>query len=363
MYGVANGLGPEGIEAVSRLAFLEMAEAGITAVGEFHYLHHQADGTPYVDRDELAKRVICAATSVGIRVCLLRVAYGRNEPGVPIRENQRRFGDRDPDAVLAAIARLEQLDDPLVSVGLAPHSVRAVPPDWLEPLSAFKGIVHSHVSEQRREVSLCRAEHGTTPVGALAAAGLVGEWFTGVHLTHPDPADLSTLRELNGAVCVCPSTELDLGDGFFPLEGREGLRLCVGSDSQSLIEPLAEARAVEYHGRALAGQRNLMAQPGIKDSLARRILAIAGVEGARCLGLDSRGIAVGAPADFTILDCNRPAACGVPPLEAAAFVADPSWIRSVWVNGREIVSDGRHPDREGIVREARPCIKNVLASL
>jgi len=363
MYAVANGLSPEGIEAVSRLAFLEMAEAGITAVGEFHYLHHQVDGTPYMDRDELAKRVIRAATSVGIRVCLLRVAYGRNEPGVPLGDEQRRFGDRDPDAVLGAIARLEQLDDPLVSVGLAPHSVRAVPPDWLEPLSVFNGIVHSHVSEQPREVSLCRAEHGTTPVRALRDAGLVSERFTGVHLTHPDPADLSALRELDGAVCVCPSTELDLGDGFFPVEGRAGLRLCVGSDSQSLIEPLAEARAVELHGRALAGRRNLMAEPGVRDSLARRVLAIAGVEGARCLGLDGRGIAIGAPADFTILDCNRPAACGVPPLEAAAFVADPSWIRSVWVNGVEIVSDGKHPDREVIVREAGSFIKEVLASI
>jgi formimidoylglutamate deiminase len=363
MYAVANGLEPEGVEAVSRLAFLEMAEAGITAVGEFHYLHHEADGGRYGDPDELAKRVIAAATSVGVRICLLRVAYGRNEPGVPLRSNQRRFGDRDPEAVLDAIGRLRQSDDPLVSVGLAPHSVRAVPPDWLPVLSAFDGVVHSHVSEQPREVALCRAEQGTTPVGALAAAGLVSDRFTGVHLTHPAPEDLRILRERDAAVCVCPSTELDLGDGFYPLEARDGMRLCIGSDSQSLIEPVAEARAVEYHGRALAGRRNVMATAGVRDSLSRRILDIASVEGARCLGMDSRGIAIGSAADFTILDCARPAACGVPPLEAAAFVSDPSWVRSVWVNGVEIVSEGHHPRRQEIVAAAQPHISKVLAGI
>lgn len=363
MYAVANGLEPEGVEAVSKLAFLEMAEAGVTAVGEFHYLHHQADGTPYNDPDELAKRVIAAALSVGVRICMLRVAYGRNEPGVPLGQNQRRFGDRDPEAVLAAIQRLRQLADPRVSVGLAPHSVRAVPPAWLPTLSSFDGVVHSHVSEQPREVSLCRLEQGTTPVGALSAAGLVSDRFTGVHLTHPEPEDLRILREHNAAVCVCPSTELDLGDGFFPLEAREGLRLCIGSDSQSLIEPIAEARAVEYHGRALAGRRNVMATPGVRDSLSRRILQMASVDGARCLGLPSGAIEVGAPADFTIIDCDRPAACGVPPLEAAAFVADPSWVRSVWVNGVEIVSGGQHPHRREIVEAARPHIAKVLEGI
>lgn len=352
MYAVANGLSPEGIEAVSRLAFLEMAEAGVTRVGEFHYLHHQPDGTTYADPDELARRVIAAATDVGLRICLLRVAYARNGAGQPLRPDQARFGDRDPDAALAAVERLATLADERVSVGLAPHSVRAVPLDWLAAFASYDGPVHAHVAEQPAEVEACRAEYGASPVQVLERAGLLSERFVAVHLTHPSPGDVDRMRQNQASVCVCPGTELDLGDGFLPLEART-LPLSIGTDSQATIDPLAEARAVELHARGLAGRRNVFGRPGERHAVAAEILSIATSGGARALGATS-GIVAGAPADLVAIDLRRPAAAGVPPLEAAAFVATPEWVSDVWVAGERVVQDGRHPRREAIIEAARP---------
>ena len=361
MYGVAGTLPPEGVHAVSRLAFLEMAEAGITRVGEFHYLHHAPDGTPYADPEELARRVIAAALDVGIRITLLRVVYGRNGPGEPLAGAQLRFADRGPEDALAALDRLGDLAGDRVGLGLAPHSVRAVPGVWLRDLAGFAGVVHAHVAEQPREVAICRAEHGRSPLQVLAAAGLVSERFTAVHLTWPDEGDLTRLRDAGGRVCACPSTELDLGDGFLPLAARE-VPLCVGSDSQARIDLLGEVRALEWHGRAVAGRRNVMSPPGERHGLAARLLDIATRGGARALGVpvpDAAGLAAGRPADLVALDLERPAAAGVPPLEAVVFGGGPEWVTDVWVAGERVVADGRHPRREEVARAAAPWLSGV----
>lgn len=354
MYAVANALDPDGVEAVSALAFLEMAEAGVTRVGEFHYLHHAPDGTRYADPDELARRVIAAARGVGIRICLLRVAYARAGPGATLRDDQRRFGDRSPDDVLAALARLSGPGDDGVTVGLAPHSVRAVPADWLAAFGSYPGVVHAHVSEQPAENRACQGEHGASPLAVLDRAGLVHERFTAVHLTHPLPGDVDLAAARGASVGLCPSTELDLGDGLLPLEARERLRVGLGSDSQAVIDPLGEARTLELHARALALRRNVLAPEGDRHGLAERLLRAASTDGDRMLGGAGEGIAPGAPADFVVLDLDRVAADGVPPLEAAAFVATPEWVDEVWVGGRRIVVAGRHPAREAIRAGARP---------
>lgn len=342
MYGVANALSPEGVEAVSRLAFLEMAEAGFGAVGEFHYLHHQPDGTRYADPDELARRVLAAAAAVGIRICLLRVVYQA------ARDDQRRFGDRSPDEALAALARLPG------AVGLAPHSVRAVPAAWMPTLATWQGVVHAHVSEQQAENAQCHAVTGGSPLRLLASHGLVSSRFSAVHLTYPLAGDLELLLGADAGVVVCPSTELDLGDGFLPLDVRETARMSIGTDSQARIDPWAETRDLELHGRGLAGRRNVLAPPGDRHGLAERLLNAGSRAGSRALGFDDRGIAVGAPADLVALDLRRPGALGVPPLEAAAFVATPEWVDALWVGGRPVVRGGHHPDREAIVAGARP---------
>jgi len=354
MYVLANNLSPEGLEAVSALAFLEMAESGITEVGEFHYLHHQADGTPYADPDELAHRVIAAALRVGIRITLLRVAYATSAPGQPLEPMQRRFGDPSADEVLAAIERLQAHPDPRVQVGLAPHSIRAVPVDWMTRLATFPGVVHAHVSEQPAEVHTCLERHGVSPLKLLAEQGMVSDRFTAVHMTFPQPGDAMLLRESGARICVCPSTELDLGDGFLPLELRDGIDLCVGSDSHARIDLLDEARSLELHARALANRRHILTPVGEPHGLAERLLGSATLSGRRSLGHPGAGIESDAPADLITVDLNRTAAHGVPPLEAAAFIATPDWIDDVWVAGVRIVKDGRHEGREEILHAAKP---------
>lgn len=352
MYRTANRLDPEGVFQVSRLCFCEMAEAGITHVGEFHYLHHQPDGTRYDDPDLLARRVIDAALDVGIRITLLRVVYARNGAD-PLRDDQRRFGDASPDDPLAAVQRLGGIADERVSVGLAPHSVRAVPVDWMPELSSFEGLVHAHVSEQPAENTFCLEAHGRTPLQVLAEGGLVHDRFTAVHLTFPSPEDLLIARGSGMSVCACPVTEQDLGDGFLPVEARE-LPVCVGSDSHARIDLFEEARSIELHARALAGRRGVLAPPDDRHGLARRLLGIATAAGVRSLGAPRAEIAVGAPADLIAIDLDRPAALGVPPLEAAAFVANPEWVHTSWVSGRVIVEAGRHRRRQEFLTEAAP---------
>lgn len=354
MYATANELSPDGVEAVARLCFMEMAEAGVTAVGEFHYLHHDPVGRPYDDPDELARRVVQAALDVGIRVTLLRCAYARSGFGQPPTQAQRRFIDGSPDDVLAAAQRLSQGADPRVNVGLAPHSVRAVPAEWLPEFASFDGPVHAHVAEQDSEVQACFRAHGCSPLNLFAQAGLVNERFTAVHLTLPSDGDTQTITESGASLCVCPSTELDLGDGFLPLPLRSHPWLCIGSDSHAVIDPLAEARALELHGRGQARRRLVMLQSPQLQALAARILRSASAAGRRSLGRDAGPLTVGSQADLCALDLDRPAADGVGPLVAAAFVARPEWISQLWVAGEPVLDGGRHPRRAAIREAASP---------
>jgi formimidoylglutamate deiminase len=351
MYGVALGLSAEGVQAVSALAFLEMAEAGVSRVGEFHYLHHQPDGTPYQHPDELAHRVLAAAEEVGIGITLLRVSYGRAGMGQPLRHDQRRFADAHPDAALEAVERLRARG---AQVGLAPHSVRACDRDWLTSLARHEGVVHVHASEQPAENVACEEEHGCSPTELLRRVGLLSERTTLVHLTHPLPGDLERVTEADATVCVCPSTEMDLGDGLLPVEVRERARLCLGTDSHAQIDLLREATTLEMHARALAGRRNVLTPRGERHGLARRLLQAATTAGSRSLGADARGLVAGAPADLVAIDLRRTAAEGVPPLEAAALVATADWVDQLWVSGRPLLRAGQHPERERIVARARP---------
>lgn len=354
MYRVANSLSPEGVEAVSRLAFLEMVEAGITHVGEFHYLHHRPGGGQYDDPDELAHRVIHAALDVGLRISLLRVVYGRHSADRPLDLEQARFADVSAEHALAAAERLLAHPDPLVTVGIAPHSVRAVPPEWMPELAEWPGIVHAHVAEQPSEVAACFAEQACSPLAAFARGGLVSDRFSAVHLTHPSTGDVSLLANAGGSVVACPTTEMDLGDGFLPLDARQRLRTCLGSDSHATIDLFWEARTLELHARALAGMRNVLAPVGERHGLAKQLLYAATCAGSRALGAEDKGIAVGAPADLVAVDLRHVAAVGMPPLEAIVFAATPQWVSEVWVGGRRVVESGRHFARERAIAAARP---------
>jgi formiminoglutamate deiminase len=253
MYALATSLTPESIHAISAVAFAELARAGVRTVGEFHYVHHQADGTPYADRTLLADLVIDAAKRAGLRVALLRVAYHRAGPGRDAEPMQRRFCDPAVDDVLRDLDALSARwrGDPDVVIGVAPHSVRAVPPAWLAPLHDWAtrhgAPFHTHVAEQPREVDECLAETGRRPVELLADHGVLSERFVAVHATHVAPHEAALLGAARAFACICPTTERDLGDGLPDLGALRaaGARLCTGVDSHVLVDPIEDLRALE----------------------------------------------------------------------------------------------------------------------
>ncbi len=368
MYRAAATLGPEDLYAVSRQAFLEMALAGITAVGEFHYLHHTPSGAPYADRSELAGQVVRAARDVGLRIALLRVAYARAGFGVAENPRQRRFLEPDVDTFLRATADLRAAvrTDPLVSVGIAPHSVRAVPRPWLEALAALpRQITHLHVAEQPIEVAACLAEHRLRPVELLEEVGLLHPQLTAVHAIHLEPQEISLLARAGARVCACPSTEQNLGDGVVPADllAAKGIELSLGSDSQARIDLLEEARLLEGNLRLTRGRRAVLDPGGGEPSgLAASLFERASRGGALSLGLPSGQLSPGAPADFFTIDLHHPSVAGVPPealLAGIVFAAEKSAIREVFVQGRAIVEQGQHPMQGEIQRGYQAALERL----
>ncbi len=364
MYAAAASLTPEEVYAVSRQAFIEMALAGVTTVGEFHYLHHQPDGTPYDDESLLAKQVIRAAREVGLRVVLLRVGYARAGFQTPPNPRQRRFIDPDVDTYLKRVEALRTAvgGDDLVSVGFAPHSVRAVPRSWLEVIAqvAANEVTHLHVAEQPAEIAACLAETGLRPVELLEACGVLHDKSTAVHAVHVTEHEVATLARRRAVVCACPSTERNLGDGVVPADAlfRAGVAVSLGSDSQAHIDLLDEGRQLEGHLRLQRLKRNVLAaaRGGHEvDGQGRSLLECATVNGARSLGLEpSFGtLAHGAEADFITLDLSHPSLLGAPEealLAAVAFAAPPEAIRDVAVRGRFIVTRREHALRDETAR-------------
>jgi len=356
MYRAAMTLDPEGLYVASRQCFLEMALAGMTSVGEFHYLHHQPDGTPYAEPLELALQVIRAARDVGLRIVLLRTGYSRAGYKAPPNPRQRRFYDATPEAWLRAAEdlRARTAEDTLVTVGIAPHSVRAVPRSWLEAAAAAKeSLVHMHVAEQPEEVVVCEAEYGRRPVELLADVGLLHEGFTAVHALHTMPHERELLR--GTSVCACPSTERDLGDGVLAADGmaRAGVRLCVGTDSQATLDVFDELRMLEGHLRLTRGRRAVLDAPEGADGLGQLLLGFATENGARALGLPTGVLRPGAPADMCAVSLSHPSLVGAPGnalLASVVFAAEVGAVRDVAVQGQWVVRDGQHPLQESSAR-------------
>jgi formimidoylglutamate deiminase len=352
MYRAANALDPDSLYLVSRQAFLEMALAGITTVGEFHYVHHEPSGTPYSDPQLLAHQVIRAARDVGLRIVLLRVLYARAGYQVPENPLQRRFLDPDVDTALSRVEALRSSAevDPLVTVGLAPHSVRAVPRDWLTAVRTgfTRGVIHMHVAEQPGEVKACLAEYGRRPVQLVDDVGLLGPRFTGVHAVHLSDDEVLAFGARDATVCACPSTERNLGDGVVPADAllAGGATLALGSDSQAHIDLLEDARQLEGHLRLVRLKRNVLdPRRGEVSGLGARLLDVATAGGARSLGLDLGRLAPGTPADFCTLDLRHPSVVGAPleaVLSAVVLGAQRAAVRDVAVQGRFIVRDGHH---------------------
>jgi formimidoylglutamate deiminase len=340
-----------------------MLRAGITTVGEFHYLHNALDGRPYTDRAELARRVIGAAQDVGIRICLLNTCYVAGGIGKPLQPEQRRFGTGDVDVYLAATEKLaaDVVGQPRVSVGVAPHSVRAVPREWLRMLHAWAATrdlpLHMHVSEQPAEVDECVAAYGRRPVELLDEDGVLDARFTGVHATHITDREIVMLAISGGTVCACPTTERDLGDGF--LRGgdllRAGAQIALGTDSQTMLDMFEEARLVEYNERLRRLQRVLLTR-GAEDILevAPVLLRMATSAGARSVRVPAGILEEGALADFIGIDLEHPALAGWTTQSLPAmlmFSAPPDAVSDVWVGGRNVVTNRMHARQEEAMRE------------
>lgn len=355
MYRLANELDPEGVEALSALAYLEMIQSGFTSVGEFHYLHHQPTGLPYSNRLELALRVASAAESVGLRLMLLRVAYARAGAGRPPLPEQRRFCDDDMQQVLEDLESLAALKR--FSVGLAAHSVRALRREQLEALASFDGPLHAHVDEQPAEIEQCLAEHGCRPLELFERAGMLGPAFCAVHFTHPDAREIAILKKHGARVVACPTTEMDLGDGFLPVESLEGVPLSVGSDSHVRIDPLAELRALEWHARARLGRRCVLVQSEEPEALAMRLLSIGTRGGAEALGFDAGCIREGGLADLIAVDLSEISCTTGPVLTNWVFSGRSTQVKEVWVGGRQVLWEGQHPEQKAIVERARAVLR------
>ncbi|MBN9191948.1 formimidoylglutamate deiminase [Microbacterium sp.] len=324
MYEEAAGLTPDGYRTLATRVFTEMRDAGCTTVSEFHYVHHRSDGTSYPHHDmELA--VAEAAASVGIRLLLLDTLYLRGGPGVPLAAEQLRFGDHDVHGWLARWHGLRDalgaLASPLVSLGAAVHSVRAVAPADL--VAVADGLpsdvpLHVHVSEQPAENEQCIAETGLTPTALLAASGLLSPRLSAVHATHLTPEDIDLLGGAGVTVVMCPTTEADLGDGIGPAPEllAAGARLAIGSDQNAVVDPWEETARLELDQRLRLGRRGVFTP--------RQLWAA---------GSGTDGIRVGRPFDALEVASGTPRTAGADPLQLP-LVARGEDVTATIVGGR-----------------------------
>jgi formiminoglutamate deiminase len=358
MYAMAARLTPERYHRVALAVYAEMALAGVTCVGEFHYLHHRPDGRPYDDPNEMGHALVGAAGAAGLRITLLDTCYLTGGIDRPLEGVQRRFGDADAAGWAERVGALE--DSAGSRVGAAVHSVRAVPPESAaivaEWARARAAPLHFHLSEQPAENRDCVARYGRTPAEVLEAAEVLGAGATAVHATHLGSADVDRLGASATTVCACPTTERDLADGIGPLRAlaRAGCPLALGSDSHAVIDLLEEARALELDERLGRGRRGNWAP--------HELLSAATVAGHRALGWPSAGrLVVGAPADLVSVDLASVRTAGTGPdlLATVVYAAAAADVTDVVVGGREVVRDGCHL----LVPEPARALTAVVAEL
>src|ERR687893_139039 len=329
MYELATGLDPDSMREAGRRCYAEMLSAGYAAVTEFHYVHHRPDGTPYEDPNAMARALISAAEDVGIRLLLLPVAY--------VRGGVARFRDGELDGFLARVEELRRETEarPLVEIGVAAHSVRAVPRGWLEGLARYargnRLALHVHADEQPGEIEACVEEHGMRPVELLAEAGFLGPRTTIVHATHANGRELDLIAELGASVCACPTTEGNLGDGFLPAQEimRRLIPLSVGSDSHVRIDPFEELREIETNARRLSGRRNVLITGN--EISPTPYLFRAGWGRAR--------LQAGDRADLIEIDLSHPALSNLEARNlpsALVFGSGSGVVAGTWVDGRKV---------------------------
>jgi len=369
MYHAASQLDPRDVYDVARMAFLEMVLAGTTTVGEFHYLHNTPNGQPYDDPNLLSKQVIAAAQSVGIRIVLLRTAYLRSGYELPRDPGQARFFESTSAFLenMSALIRDCSATQSEARFGVAPHSVRAVPLTDLREIASWsrenKLPLHMHVAEQVAENAASLREHGATPVQLLNRERLLGPDFTAVHAIHISADEITMLAKANTTICSCPTTERNLGDGILAADNviAAGIRVAFGSDSQAQIDPLEDARELDYHLRLEHQERAILDQMGAQ-TLASRLFDCATIHGARALGLPDGGLTTGSFADFFTVDLNNASIAGHSAddlLPIIVFALNRQAIRDVVVNGRFILRDQKHVLQDEIISRYKEVHRKV----
>ncbi len=343
MYEVAGKLDPDSYLALARAVYAEMALAGITSVGEFHYLHHDRDGKRYAEPNVMGEALRQAASDAGIRLTLLDTCYlagGLTSSGhTPLEGVQRRFGDGDAEAWALRVADLKPSAG--MRVGAAIHSVRAVPRDQLGTVAAFTRMdageqlpLHVHLSEQPAENEACLAYYGLTPAALLEDSGVLSPQTSLIHATHLTSADITALKD--SFACFCPTTERDLADGIGPARALAdvGATITLGSDQHAVIDLFEEARGLEMHERLSSLNRGRFSPGELLNALT--------VDGQRSLGRPELGVLqAGAPADLIAVRLDSVRTAGSDP-EQIALSAVGSDVDTVLVGGEVVVSEGRH---------------------
>ena len=368
MYRIAARFDPDSLQAVAAQLYVEMLEAGYTTVCEFHYLHHAPDGRPYADPAAMSKALVAAARETGIRLTLLPVLYmAGGFDRRPLSERQRRFG-HDLDAFLRLVESLRALEDEALRVGVAFHSLRAVPPEAMDAaLAALPPDIplHIHIAEQIGEVQDCLAVRNARPVEWLLDHAPVDARWTLVHATHLTGPETAAVAASGATVAICPTTEANLGDGLFPL--REyldaGGAWGIGSDSHVSVSPVEELRWLEYGQRLQTRHRNIAVRAdngSVGETLLHGTLASGAAATGQAVGL----LAPGQAADWIVLDAQAPVFAGARPADVAdrwLFAGNRPLVREVRVAGEAVVSGGRHRDREAIAARYRSTVAALLA--
>ena len=341
MYAGAKRLNPDLLYEQAVNTYREMLAAGYTSVGEFHYVHHQPDGQPYADPNVMSEAILQAGHDAGIQVVLLMAAYAQSGFNLPPEEGQLRFCDASVEAFLE---RVEALRVTGVPIGIAPHSVRAVPESWFRAIADYCHMhhlpLHVHANEQMAEIEQCQAAYGCTPIELLERFGILDSLTTIVHATHANPAEIASLAQHGCTVCVCPTTEGDLGDGIAPYAELLAAKipLAIGSDSNTRLDPIEELRWAEYTARMRYQRRRVL----VTDELASPgpLLLSYGTQcGAKALGLETGTIAPGMSANFVAINLKHPSLVGWTPedfLDVLFFGASSDVIQQVWVQGRKV---------------------------
>lgn len=360
MYRFASRFDPDSLQAVASQLYVEMLEAGYTAVCEFHYLHHAPDGRPYDDPAAMSRALVAAARDTGIRLLLLPVLYMTGGfDGRPLSDRQRRFG-HDVEGYLRLLETLRADCDDRLRIGCALHSLRAVPAEAMSRVvAALPGDarIHIHIAEQVGEVQDCLAIRDARPVEWLLANAPVDERWTLVHATHLDEGEVSGIARSRATVAICPTTEANLGDGLFPLRdyldasGAWG----IGSDSHISVSPVEELRWLEYGQRLATRHRNIAVREG-SPSVGENLLQGVWDSATRSTGFDSAE-------DEVLLDPDAPALVGATAQDVAdrwIFSGNRNLVKEVRVAGDIVVGEGRHRDRDAIATRYRETMGRLL---